>query len=374
MNVVHIIKIVLTAGAERHLLQLLPALAGHDIQPHLIVLVEPDTPMDDFIALATARNISVERLTIRHHADITLLPRLVARLRALQPDIVHTHLLHADLYGTLAARLTGTPVVISRHNDNAFRYKRPMRWLNRALWSQAAAGITISAALERFCLNVEGAEPNKIATIHYGLAQSQLTQSDNPQHRQTLLSNLNLPPDAFLFGTVSRLIEQKGLPFAINAFHQIYHDYAKSYLLITGDGNQRHQLEKQAADLGLSDRVRFLGWRDDARRIMAALDVFLLPSLWEGFGLVLLEAMSKQRPIIATDVSAIPEIVQHNKTGLIVPPRDADALAAAMRRLLDDPDLRQQMGRAGFQRLQTTFTEQKMVERTTALYHQVLSM
>ena len=373
MRVVHIIKIVLTAGAERHLLQLLPGLAATGVDIHLIVLVESDKPMDDFVAMAADGGIHVERMVIRHHIDVSLLPRLTTRLRAIAPDLVHTHLLHADLYGTLAARYLHVPSVISRHNDNAFRYTPPMRLLNRGLWCLARGGIAISEAVRRFCIEVEGANPSKIHTIHYGLPASELTQSEKVSARQNLLDTLGLPPQAFLFGTVSRLIEQKGLADAITAFHAIHSDYTNSYLLITGEGMLRNDLIAKVAALGLSDRVRFLGWREDARDIMAGLDVFLMPSLWEGFGLVLLEAMACRLPIIGTDVSAIPEIVLDEQTGLIVPPHSPDDLAGAMRRLAEDPQARKRLGERGHQRLRTHFTEQKMAVHTQEFYRQILA-
>ncbi len=366
MKVVHIIKIVLTAGAERHLLRLLPGLQANGIDVHLIVLVQPDKPMDDFVALATDAGISVERITIHRHADVALLPRLARRLRHLQPDVVHTHLIHADLYGVLAARLVGVRgVVISRHNDNAFRYHPAARLLNRMLWRLSSRGIAISEALRQFCISVESANPHSVTKIHYGL---DLPRTDVSNHRAALRRQLNSPHDAILLGTVSRLIEQKGLQYIISAMSQLRNDYANLFLVITGDGALRSDLKTQVANAGLQDRVRFLGWREDADAVMAGLDVFVQPSLWEGFGLVLLEAMARDLPIIATHVSAIPEIVQDGETGLLVPPKDAAALADAVRQLVDDPQLRQKMGEAGRTRLDNHFSEAKMVEATAELY------
>lgn len=369
MRVVHIIKIVLTAGAERHLLRLLPGLQARGVDVHLIVLVQPEIPMDDFMVLAAAHNIPAERMTIHHHADLTLLPRLIGRLRTLQPDIVHTHLLHADLYGVLAARLAGVcTVVMSRHNDNAFRYKLPMRLLNRVLWRLSSGGIAISEALRQFCIDVEGAASGKIHCVHYGLDIPTAAQSHN------LRAMLNLPGESLLFGTMSRLIEQKGLRYVLEAFAQVVPDYSHVYLLITGDGALRGELEAQADALGLGGRVRFLGWREDAGQVMAGLDVFVMPSLWEGFGLVLLEAMACRLPVIATRVSAIPEIVQDGETGFLVPPRDPDALTDAMRRLLDDAELRVQLGAAGRARLEAHFSEASMIEGTLAVYRREVEL
>ncbi len=361
MRVVHIIKIVLTAGAERHLLRLLPGLQAHGVDVRLIVLVQPNKPMNDFMALADEAGISAERMTIHSHADVSLVPRLARRLCQLQPDIVHTHLLHADLYGSIATQFAGVrTVIISRHNDNAFRYKLPSRIVNNLLWRLSSGGIAISHALRQFCINIEGAAPDKITTVHYGLDMQGFAapRAGEPGWEQSVVT----------IGTASRLIEQKGLRYAIQAFAQLAPDYPNVQLLIAGDGVLRAELEAQVASLNLNDRVRFLGWQQDITRVMAGYDVFLMPSLWEGFGLALLEAMALSRPVVATHVSAIPEIVQDGETGILVPPRDADALAVELRRLLDDPERRKRMGAAGRARVAEHFSEEKMISETLAVY------
>jgi glycosyltransferase involved in cell wall biosynthesis len=126
--------------------------------------------------------------------------------------------------------------------------------------------------------------------------------------------------------------------------------------------------------LGISERVHFLGWREDAGALMAQLEIFVAPSLWEGFGLVFLEAMAQACPVIASRVSSIPEVVEDGVTGLLVPPNDAASLAEAIQSLLDDPSRAQAMGTAGRARLQTHFSEQKMIEQTAALYRNVIQL
>ena len=371
MRVLHIVKAVQVAGAERHLLSLLPGLRERDIDARLIVLVEPDKPMDDYLGMLAARSVPVDRLTIPRDFAPGLVPRLRRSIRQIQPDIVHTHLLHADLYGIPAARWSGVPVVISsRHNDNAFRRRAPFKQINRFLWRLTDAGITISDSLTRFTIEVEGASPSKIHRIYYGLDAGK--SLDKRAARATLLGELGLPQDALLIGTVCRLTEQKGITYGLQAFARIAADFPTAHLLIAGDGLLRPSLETQSAALGLTERVHFLGWREDVPALMAAFDIFLVPSLWEGFGLVLLEAMAQSTPIIASRVSAIPEIVVDGETGLLVPPRDVDALADSLSRLLSDSALRGHMGLLGQDRLETHFGAPRMVDETAALYQQLL--
>ncbi|MDL1885004.1 hypothetical protein FBR01_15305, partial [Anaerolineae bacterium CFX8] len=217
MRVVHIIKATRVAGAENHLLALLAGLRARRYDARLIVLVEPDKPMDSYAAQLQARQIPVERLPVRGDFDAGLLLRLRAVLRALQPDIVHTHLIHADLFGGLAARLAGVRLVISsRHNDDAFRRRLPVKLLNRVLWRMTDAGIPISDSITRFSIEVEGAPPGKLRRIYYGLEAG--PPLDRAAARRDILGERGLPPESLLVGIVCRLVEQKGVRYGLEAF------------------------------------------------------------------------------------------------------------------------------------------------------------
>ncbi len=369
-RIVHLSKMTGTAGSEGHLLVLLEGLRARGLDARLWILVEPDKPLHDYVNRAEALGIPVERLIIRRDLDPALWRELVRRLRAAQPDIVHTHLLHADLHGITAARRAGVPSIISsRHNDDQFRRRLPMRLLHRWLWSQTDAGIAISEAIRQFCITVEGAPSARMHTVHYGLDPSTLHAP--PDARDRLRAALNLPPDTLFIGSVCRLIEQKGLLYGIRGFAQVAAQFPHAHYVIAGDGGQRAALEAEVRALNLADRVHFLGWRSDAHAVFAALDLLLAPSLWEGFGLVFLEAMAFGVPVISTRVSAIPEIVIDGETGWLVPPRDADAVAAALREALSDPTRRSARGANGRRRLETHFTVEKMVECTLAVYRSV---
>ncbi|HLV37784.1 MAG TPA: glycosyltransferase [Spirillospora sp.] len=374
LRVAHVIKVTNIAGAETHLLTLLAGLRARQIDAQLLMLTEASKPMDDYLQALTRRGIPVERLVIYSDADPTLLPRLRNRFRLIKPHIVHTHLFHADLYGTLAAKwfCFRTAVVTSRHNDNAFRRREPYRSLNRWLWRKVAAGIAISESIARFAVEIEGAPPSKIQTIHYGLEYTPQTPAERQALRKQVRSELGIPDDVPVVGMVCRLVEQKGVSYGLRGFAQAVLQVPTARLLIAGDGPLRAELEAEANALGLDASTRFLGWQDDAPRLMSAFDVLLVPSLWEGFGLVILEAMSQQVPVVASAVSAIPEIVVHGETGLLFPPRDVDALAAALVSLLVDAPLRRHMGMLAEDRLETHFTARRMIDQTVELYRSLL--
>lgn len=373
MRVVHVIKVKGVAGAENHLLILLEALRARGVDASFLYLHPPGNTVEEFRAAAEARAIPVQRLPIARNSDPLLYPRLRSALAALGPDIVSTHLLHADLYGIPAARTLRVngrrPRIISgRHNDDAFRLKPDQKLINRQLWHMADAGIAISEAVRQFSIQVEGARPDQIRTIYYGYQPPPFDPALRPQLR----AELGIAPEDVVIGVTCRLIEQKGLPYGLQAFAQVAGEFPVAKLVITGDGELRGALEAQADELGIGQRVQFIGWRPGAARVMAAYDVFLMPSLWEGFGLVLLEAMAQALPVVGSRVSAIPEVVLDGETGLLAAPRDADTLAAHLRRLLSDAPLRKHMGLLGQDRLETVFSVGRMTDQVLALYEEIV--
>ncbi len=369
MRVAHVIKVTRISGAERHLLVLLSALRQRGVDAHLLILVENDKPMEDMVGEAKERGIPLRRLTIQRDYDLTLLFKIRRALREIKPDLVHSHLIHADLYGLFAAKLAGIRTVISsRHNDDQFRFHVIWQRLSPLLWRLTQGGIAISGSIKDFMIEVEGAPSDKIAVVHYGLEHKWLADEELRAARQSLRRELRLEPDALLLGLVCRIVEQKGIAYALRAFQQIRQRFPTARLIIAGDGDLRPQLEALARELDIDEYVHWLGWRSDALKLIGAFDVLLMPSLWEGFGLVLLEAMSRRVPVIASRVSAIPEVVVHGETGLLVEARDVNALANAMTRLLEDHALRQHMGLLGAARLEERFSVERMASATLAVY------
>ncbi len=364
-RIVHLAKMIGVAGTENHLLALLPQLAKTGLDVRLIVLTEPEKPMAAYAAQMTALGVPTETLTIRTDVQFSLIGQLAARFRALRPSAVHTHLIHADWHGIPAARRAGVPrVFCSGHNDDPFRYRPPIRLIQAYLWRRLTAGIAISEAVRQFMIKVEFAPPRKVHTVHYGIDPL----PPDSALRATFRAELGIAADAPVFGSVCRLIEQKGLPFALRAFAQIAPRFPNAQYVIIGDGALRDALRAEAEALGIAARVHFAGWRPDAAARMAAFDYFLMPSLWEGFGLVMLEAMAARLPIIASNISALPEIVVAGETGYLCAPRDVACLAAHMARLLEDRNLAARLGSAAEARLAAAFSIPKMVEKTRLVY------
>ena len=348
-RVVHLHRIRGIGGSERHLLTLLPALAAEGVEPVFLGLDDPGWDVAPFY-----RELGVEYVQLPCARDID--PGLVRAVRRelarLRPDVVHTHLVHGDVYGALGAG--PAPVVSTKHNDDPFR-RGPFRYVERVLTRKAARVITITEALRRFCVDDVGLPPAKVEVVHYGLDGLPEAWGPNPE--------LAVPDDARVLLCVCRLVEQKGVDVAVRALAQIRETEPRAVLVVLGEGPERPKLG--AEGVYLPGRV------GDVAAWYRRAEVLVHPARWEGFGLALLEAMLAGKPVVATRVSAAPEIVVDGETGVLVPPDDPEAVASAVIDLLADPGRAAAMGAAGLARAQSEFSVVKMASRTSAVYASV---
>jgi glycosyltransferase involved in cell wall biosynthesis len=366
LKVLHLQKVAGIAGSENHLLTLLPRLRQYGYEPTMLVLADGEDRPGPFVERLRASGVEAGILPMRGSIDPMLVGRLVRHVRRHAPDLVHTHLFHADLYGSLAARLAGVRhIVATKHGFNPWRRRLHYALLDRmAAYSQRRI-ITISNAIGRWLVEVEGLPAGKMRTIHYALDAGQF-------RRQGEGGPVLSDPPGPVIGTVTRLMRQKGVHVLIQAFAHCVKEQPAASLVIAGDGPARSELEQQATALGIKAQVQFLGYVPHPRLgyLMEGFDIFAFPTFGEGFGLAVLEAMALGKPVVASDVMAIPEIVLQGKTGLLVPPDDAPALANALLKLLGDAALRDQFGNAGRQRAQAEFTVERMVGETVEVYEE----
>lgn len=366
-RVLHVQKITGIAGSEAHLLTLLPRLREQGVRPTMLALVAPQGGAEAFVERMRAAGVPTETLPIRGHADPGLPLRLARHVRRGGYDAVHTHLLHGDLYGRVAARLAGRPVLSTYHCDDPFHLLRGVRQADAATARLCTRIVCISHAVADFVDRRIGVPRRLLRVIHYGM--------EPPVERggADLRALVGAAPGERIVGIVGRLVEQKGHVYLLRALPALLRAAPDVRLAVVGDGGLRGELQALAAELGVADRVHFLGYRSDAQHLTGQFEVAVIPSLFEGFGMVCLEAMGAARPVVASRVSAIPEIIIDGETGVLVPPRDPGALAAAVLRLLNDPARAREMGARGRRRLEDEFTVDAMVQKTADLYRSVLS-
>jgi glycosyltransferase involved in cell wall biosynthesis len=344
-------------GSERHLLTLLPALADRGVEPIFVGLDDPAWDPEPFY-----RELHVPCVRLRAPGDLDpkLLVSLRRALRRLEPDIVHTHLVHADFYGALAAH---APVVSTKHNDDRFR-TGPFRYVERVLTRRASRVIAITHALARFTIERVGLPARKVEVIPYGLDGPPPAWGENPRTA--------VPDGARVLLAVCRLVEQKGVDIAVRALAEVRREHPDAVLVVLGDGPERAALGRLAADLGIAEAVFLPGRVGDVAEWLHRAELLVHPVRWEGFGLAPLEAMLAQRPVVASAVSSVPEIVVDGETGLLVPPDDSTELAAAAARLLGDRALAEQLGSLGLARARTEFSVERMARSTLAVYERAV--
>ncbi len=363
-RVVHLHRIGGIGGSERHLLALLPALRNRGVDVHFLGLDDPARDPEPFYERLAAVNVPFSRLSCPRDVDPGLARATVRAVRSLRPDLVHTHLVHADVYGAVAARRAGAVLVSTKHNDDPFR-TGPYRFVERATTRAASRVICITAALLRFNAVRVGIPAPKLRVVHYGL--------DAPPEPWGDAAGPKLPDAARVLLAVSRLERQKGLDVAVRALAELRSERDDVHLVVLGEGSRRGELEALARELDVGDAVHLPGRVGDVGAWLERAELLVHPARWEGFGLALLEAMLCARPVVGTRVSSIPEIVIDGETGLLVEPDDAHVLAAAIGGLLDDHERARRLGEAGLARARATFSVELMTERTSAVYREALA-
>jgi glycosyltransferase involved in cell wall biosynthesis len=293
---------------------------------------------------------------------------LAARLGEIRPEIVHNHMYRAEVVGTrailaVADRGLPRPYVVSTVHSSRVRAAEDRATL-RALTPSIDRLIAVSRAIA-----------DKIADERGGLAPVSLVYNGVDLERYdsqapccTLPEEYGLEPGAKLVGVVARLEPEKGHPTLLEAWPGVLRDCPEAYLLVVGEGSRRDALEAQARELRIAHRVVFTGRRDDIPAVTAALDVAVLPSYREAQGLTILEAMALSRPVVASNVGGIPEMVEDGVTGLLVPPHDAVALGVAITRLLRDHPFADTLARAGHDLVHDRFCIQLMVNAIERIY------
>jgi glycosyltransferase involved in cell wall biosynthesis len=293
-------------------------------------------------------------------------------------DVVHSHLLKADMATAAVATLAGrrSSLVASKHNDEQV-LKRPLvSFVHGILGRLPARTIVLSDHVGRFFAEHGGVDPARTRRIYYGIdpAPFERAAAMPAANRARLRASLGIAPDDVVFVCVARFARQKAHEILLGALAKVGRPEIR--LLLVGDdpfGDGRRRAESVARELRLGDRAIFAGIRRDVPDLLAISDAFVMASRWEGLGLVFLEAMAASLPVVATRVSAVPEVVEEGETGLLVPADDVPALAAAMERLAGDPGLRARLGRAGALRVRERFGLERMVEETLSVYREVKS-
>jgi glycosyltransferase involved in cell wall biosynthesis len=328
------------------------------------------------VAGCTLYFVTIPR-TIRPFQDLRAVCQLYRLMRRLRPDIVHTQTSKAGIVGRLAAWLAGTPVII--HSAHAFPFHPylpgPARWMYIAIerWAARLADLIM---VDTESVRTDGLQyrivqdPTKLVTVPMGIDLKKFSPSS--QGPDNLRRALGFDAKDLVVGTVARLVPDKGLECFLRMAARVLAARSDVRFLIVGDGPLRPELERLADELGIRAKVIFTGHRTDVPALMKAMDLFVLPTLREGFGVVFAEAMATGKATIGSRIGPVAEIVEDGVTGYLVPPDDPEQFAQRVLELLGDDGKRRAFGEAGRRRVEKLFTEERMCETIERQYRRLL--
>ena len=308
--------------------------------------------------------------------DLRALSSIKRLLKKERFDLVHTHTSKAGILGRIAAHACGLPAVHTPHGHVFYGYFGPVLtklfvYIERWMAPHTARIISLTDIETRESLEKGIGRPEQYVTIHSGVPLSKF-RAPLPEIRVQFRRRMKIPPEAFLFVSIGRLVPVKGFDVLIKAFAMADFGAHPVFLAIIGDGKEREALESASINLGVADCVRFTGELKDVNIPLAAADAFVLASRNEGMGRALIEAMAVGLPVIGTAVGGIPSILKNEKSGLLVPGEDPEALSRAMERLAAHPELCSELGTSAAKSVYPEYDEETMIEKLVELYREIL--
>jgi glycosyltransferase involved in cell wall biosynthesis len=292
-----------------------------------------------------------------------------------RPSIVHTHTSKPGILGRWAAKMASVPIIVHTPHGHVFyghfgplasRFFLLVEWLMAFITDRVVA---LSEGERNDYIALSVSNPDKIVTIHSGVEIDRYMKTEvNIADKKR---SLRLNPKRLVVGTVGWLLPIKGPMHLLRAMSFVWQSHPETDLVYVGKGDLEKELREEAFRMGVSERVSFLGWRDDVPEIMQVLDVFVLPSLNEGMGRVLVEAMAAGKPIVASNVGGIPDLIIQGENGLLVPAGDAEALAGGIEFFITNPEKRREMGERG-RKMAVRYGSDSMVQKIDQLYRELL--
>ena len=310
-----------------------------------------------------ANGKDVEILGIKdYHSPFSILK--VARwLKSKDVDIVHTHGYPAGVLGRVSAIVAGIKYIFHHIHTTYPDLKYRNCIMERILSRFTDRVICCSNAVKEFMIHRTGVSEKKLIVLYNGIFEM---QPQDPAIANDIRQSFNIPKDSIVIGCVASLVPHKGHKYLIEAIKEV----DNVCLLVVGDGYLRKDLENYASELDIKNRVIFAGYKKDITPYIQIMDIFVLPSSErEGLGISIIEATAMGKPVIATKIGGIPEVIEDGVTGILVEPKDKDALAKAIEKLLDSPQLMQEMGRNGWERYLKIFTLNQMMKDLEKIYN-----
>jgi glycosyltransferase involved in cell wall biosynthesis len=381
VRVLHIITRLISGGADENTIFSVEGLDHSRYEVHLAA-GEPSEP--DIIAkLRRTQFLRIPHLQreLRPRKDFLALRETLSLIGKGRYQLVHTHEAKAGIIGRIAARWCRVPLIVhTLHGITFHRHLPPatrMLYLSleRLVGRWTHLFLCVGDDLRSTYIRSRVADPERFVVVRSGFDLCPFRQAarERSLHRRALRERLGIPANAKIVGTAARLEPRKGVQFLLQAAAQLANEHPDVHFAVAGRGEYRGWLQRQATELGIGDRVHFLGHVEDIHAYLAGLDLFVLSSLWEGLPRAVVQARAVGLPVVGFDVEGMREVVRDGRNGFVVPSKDVVALAASIDRLLRDPELADRLSRYDDAEYLRQWDKDQMVARIQELYDQILS-
>lgn len=365
-NILYMIETSGPGGAEQMLISMIEALNKEKYKPYVCLLKDGwlNQQLID-------RNITTIILPQHGTLDIKWILKCIKYIKDTKINLMHAHEFAMNTYAAIISRLIGTPCVTTVHGKNYCWEKWHRRLLYRFV-SRSTQMIAVSSDIKNFLIKTVGVPTRNIHTILNGINIEKYSHDNDKPLK--LSDNGNLIDTYPVIGCVGNLYPVKGHIYFIRAAALILKDYPNAAFVIAGRGQLLDELKNEAHNLGIEEHIHFLGFREDIPSLLQSFDIFVLPSLSEGLPLSILEAMAAKTPVISTNVGGIPEVIKEEETGLLVDPKDPEALSQKLHILLSNNQLKQDLITNAFNKVTKLYSTNRMIYSYTKIYENLLKL
>lgn len=372
IKIVHIINDLEIGGAQKVVCSIVENLNHKRFVPYVLLVAGKGEGIQKLLE----KNIPVLYFSCISRTFLLKFPnpiqilRLSLWLKNNKISIIHTHLFLGGTIGRLAAILAGVPIIFHTEHNTYYWKKSYHVWIDRSLSVFTKKIISVSQAVKDFTIKQEKIPKEKFVVIYNGIDDKEFSMI---KYKNRIREEFKISPQIDIVGSIGRLVPQKGYEYFFYAAKEVKQKVRSVKFLLAGDGPLRSNLEELVKKMELSEDVVFTGFRRDLVEVIGAMDIFVLPSLYEGFGFSFVEALAMDKPVVATNVGPVPEIIKHNITGKLVPVKDFHTMAKEIIFLLKNKEMAQRLGRKGGEFVREKFTLKEMIKKTESLYNEYIT-
>ncbi len=368
MKILHLISSSGLLGAERVLLEIAEYSKREGLEVGIGVFQNSQNPNLELAEVAKGQGFDVKIFPCSGRFDNNAIRSIKDYVYNTGVNIIHSHNYKSNFYARRALSDNNIRWVVTNHGRRSGSKLLLYNLLDGFIVRYADRVVGVSKEITNK-MKLTGIDSKKICLIENGVS---LDRYQKRIASESIRESLGIRKDVLVIGTVGALTKEKGHVYFLNAAQEVNRIFPRVVFLFVGDGTQRPYLENRASKLGIADKVIFAGMRKDIREILSILDVFVLPSLNEGLPMALLEAQAARIPVVATRVGAIPDVLEDGVTGILIPPKEPEAIAEAIVMILSDKNLASGIAQKGFERVRDNFSSEKMGDKYLSIYKELI--